>query len=229
MWLYIKRTIYCFFFKDIIFNMLTETTFTICQKETHLPSTNSTKTPFPCATGDRSSSRPLLVVLEEFDLFAQHKNQTLLYNLFDVSQSAQAPVAVVGLTCRLVRLFFMSFLNHHPIFWDIRDIFFLALCALGCIRAAGKAGQVSLLTPSDPPVQPPHTATVSAAIPDAALPPSAGRSWPALHPGVELSPGGEKSPSFPASSPFSSSSWLSYPFAGSVRGQVSAGCPAETP
>lgn len=51
--------------------------------------------------GDRSSSRPLLVVLEEFDLFAQHKNQTLLYNLFDVSQSAQAPVAVVGLTCRL--------------------------------------------------------------------------------------------------------------------------------
>ncbi|XP_016535498.1 origin recognition complex subunit 4 isoform X2 [Poecilia formosa] len=51
--------------------------------------------------GDRSSSRPVLFVLDEFDLFAQHKNQTLLYNLFDVSQSAQAPVAVVGLTCRL--------------------------------------------------------------------------------------------------------------------------------
>ncbi|KAK1876444.1 Origin recognition complex subunit 4 [Dissostichus eleginoides] len=51
--------------------------------------------------GDRSSSRPVLFVLDEFDLFAHHKNQTLLYNLFDVSQSAQAPVAVVGVTCRL--------------------------------------------------------------------------------------------------------------------------------
>ncbi|XP_076011336.1 origin recognition complex subunit 4 [Genypterus blacodes] len=51
--------------------------------------------------GDRSSSRPVLFVLDEFDLFAHHKNQTLLYNLLDVSQSAQAPVAVVGLTGRL--------------------------------------------------------------------------------------------------------------------------------
>uniref|UniRef100_A0A665TCN4 Origin recognition complex subunit 4 n=1 Tax=Echeneis naucrates TaxID=173247 RepID=A0A665TCN4_ECHNA len=51
--------------------------------------------------GDRSSSRPVLFVLDEFDLFAHHKNQTLLYNLFDVSQSAQAPIAVVGITCRL--------------------------------------------------------------------------------------------------------------------------------
>ncbi|XP_053494382.1 origin recognition complex subunit 4 [Ictalurus furcatus] len=51
--------------------------------------------------GDKSSSRPVLFILEEFDLFAHHKNQTLLYNLLDVSQSAQAPVAVVGLTCRL--------------------------------------------------------------------------------------------------------------------------------
>ncbi|XP_037123493.1 origin recognition complex subunit 4 isoform X1 [Syngnathus acus] len=51
--------------------------------------------------GDRSSTRPILFVLDEFDLFAHHKNQTLLYNLLDVSQSAQAPVAVVGLTCRL--------------------------------------------------------------------------------------------------------------------------------
>ncbi|MBN3306568.1 ORC4 protein, partial [Amia calva] len=51
--------------------------------------------------GDRSSSRPVLFTLDEFDLFAQHKNQTLLYNLLDISQSAQTPVAVVGLTCRL--------------------------------------------------------------------------------------------------------------------------------
>uniref|UniRef100_UPI00358F092C origin recognition complex subunit 4 isoform X2 n=1 Tax=Myxine glutinosa TaxID=7769 RepID=UPI00358F092C len=51
--------------------------------------------------GERSKTRPVLFVLEEFDLFAQHKNQTLLYNLFDISQSAQTPIAVVGLTCRL--------------------------------------------------------------------------------------------------------------------------------
>uniref|UniRef100_A0A8C2EHR7 Origin recognition complex subunit 4 n=1 Tax=Cyprinus carpio TaxID=7962 RepID=A0A8C2EHR7_CYPCA len=51
--------------------------------------------------GDKSSSRPVLFVLDEFDLFAHHKNQTLLYNLLDVSQSAQTPVAVLGLTCRL--------------------------------------------------------------------------------------------------------------------------------
>lgn len=59
---------------------------------------------FVVPSGDRTSSRPVLFVLDEFDLFAHHKNQTLLYNLFDVSQSTQAPVAVVGLTCRLVRL-----------------------------------------------------------------------------------------------------------------------------
>jgi origin recognition complex subunit 4 len=39
--------------------------------------------------------------LEEFDLFCAHHNQTLLYNLFDVAQSAQAPICVVGITCRL--------------------------------------------------------------------------------------------------------------------------------
>lgn len=51
--------------------------------------------------GDQSS-KPILFLLDEFDLFAHHKNQTLLYNLFDVAQSAQAPICVVGITCRLV-------------------------------------------------------------------------------------------------------------------------------
>ncbi|NXP86133.1 ORC4 protein, partial [Passerina amoena] len=50
--------------------------------------------------GDRTSSCPILFVLDEFDLFVHHKNQTLLYNLFDISQSAQTPVTVIGLTCR---------------------------------------------------------------------------------------------------------------------------------
>ncbi|XP_030064922.1 origin recognition complex subunit 4 isoform X2 [Microcaecilia unicolor] len=51
--------------------------------------------------GDRTSSCPVLFILDEFDLFAHHKNQTLLYNLFDISQSAQTPVVVIGLSCRL--------------------------------------------------------------------------------------------------------------------------------
>ncbi|EDO42930.1 predicted protein [Nematostella vectensis] len=47
------------------------------------------------------ASQSILFILDEFDLFVHHKNQTLLYNLFDVSQSAQTPVCVVGLSCRL--------------------------------------------------------------------------------------------------------------------------------
>ncbi|CAM4534747.1 origin recognition complex subunit 4 [Lepidochelys kempii] len=50
--------------------------------------------------GNRDSSCPVLFILDEFDLFVHHKNQTLLYNLFDISQSAQTPVTVIGLTCR---------------------------------------------------------------------------------------------------------------------------------
>ncbi|XP_051479505.1 origin recognition complex subunit 4 isoform X2 [Apus apus] len=50
--------------------------------------------------GNRTSSCPILFILDEFDLFVHHKNQTLLYNLFDISQSAQTPVTVIGLTCR---------------------------------------------------------------------------------------------------------------------------------
>ncbi|XP_046846096.1 origin recognition complex subunit 4-like isoform X2 [Xenia sp. Carnegie-2017] len=51
-------------------------------------------------TGDKEC-QPILFILDEFDLFVFHKNQTLLYNLFDISQSAQNPVLVIGLTCRL--------------------------------------------------------------------------------------------------------------------------------
>ncbi|XP_046397242.1 origin recognition complex subunit 4 [Ischnura elegans] len=51
--------------------------------------------------GEKGTSKATLIILDEFDLFCNHKNQTLLYNLFDVSQSAQAPICVVGITCRL--------------------------------------------------------------------------------------------------------------------------------
>lgn len=44
---------------------------------------------------------PIVFVLDEFDMFCQHKNQTLLYNLFDVVQSAPMSICVVGLTVRL--------------------------------------------------------------------------------------------------------------------------------
>ncbi|KAF9114368.1 origin recognition complex subunit 4 [Mortierella sp. AM989] len=44
---------------------------------------------------------PIIFILDEFDLFAQHTKQSLLYNLFDVAQSAEWPIAVVGMTCRM--------------------------------------------------------------------------------------------------------------------------------
>ena len=50
--------------------------------------------------GDQES-RPVVFVLDEFDCFTQHHNQTLLYNLFDMSQSARTPIAVIGLTSHL--------------------------------------------------------------------------------------------------------------------------------
>ncbi|XP_052897245.1 origin recognition complex subunit 4 isoform X2 [Anopheles moucheti] len=51
--------------------------------------------------GDRKKSKSVIFLLEEFDLFCSHHNQTLLYNLFDVAQSAQAPICVLGITARL--------------------------------------------------------------------------------------------------------------------------------
>nr|XP_054751199.1 origin recognition complex subunit 4-like isoform X2 [Lytechinus pictus] len=50
---------------------------------------------------DSSGAQSILFIVDEFDLFAHHKNQTLLYNLFDVCQSAQTPITVIGVTCRL--------------------------------------------------------------------------------------------------------------------------------
>lgn len=50
---------------------------------------------------DRKQSKSSIFILENFEKFTQHKSQTLLYNLFDVAQSQQAPIAVVGLCSRL--------------------------------------------------------------------------------------------------------------------------------
>ena len=51
--------------------------------------------------GDRRN-KCVIFILDEFDLFTQHKNQTLLYNLLDICQSPVNPIALVGLSCRLV-------------------------------------------------------------------------------------------------------------------------------
>ncbi|XP_037968820.2 origin recognition complex subunit 4 [Plutella xylostella] len=46
--------------------------------------------------------KSMVFVLDEFDMFCHGvKTQTLLYNLFDITHQGQAPVCVIGLTCRL--------------------------------------------------------------------------------------------------------------------------------
>lgn len=47
------------------------------------------------------TNKSVIFVLDEFDLFASHPRQTLLYNLFDIAQSRKAPIAVLGLTTRI--------------------------------------------------------------------------------------------------------------------------------
>lgn len=50
---------------------------------------------------DTAAARSVVFILDEFDLFASHSRQTLLYNLFDVAQSRNAPIAVLGLTTKV--------------------------------------------------------------------------------------------------------------------------------
>ncbi|KAK9505534.1 hypothetical protein O3M35_009563 [Rhynocoris fuscipes] len=52
-------------------------------------------------SGNRDTSKAVIFILDEFHLFCAHRNQTLLYNLFDVAQSAQAPICVIGITPRI--------------------------------------------------------------------------------------------------------------------------------
>jgi origin recognition complex subunit 4 len=58
----------------------------------------------PDANGDPDPSRTttaVIFVLDEFDHFALHPRQTLLYNLFDIAQAKKAPIAMLGLTCKV--------------------------------------------------------------------------------------------------------------------------------
>ncbi|KAK6640374.1 hypothetical protein RUM44_012067 [Polyplax serrata] len=48
---------------------------------------------------NESSQQPCVIfLLDEFHLFCAHKNQLLLYNLFDIVQSSKSPICVLGLT-----------------------------------------------------------------------------------------------------------------------------------
>ncbi|ROW02244.1 hypothetical protein VSDG_02483 [Cytospora chrysosperma] len=50
---------------------------------------------------DGITSKSIVFIIDEFDLFATHARQTLLYNLFDIAQARKAPIAVLGLTNRI--------------------------------------------------------------------------------------------------------------------------------
>lgn len=52
-------------------------------------------------TDEGLTSQSIVFILDEFDMFASHPRQTLLYNLFDIAQSRKAPIAVLGCTTRL--------------------------------------------------------------------------------------------------------------------------------
>lgn len=54
-----------------------------------------------CLKSGDKTSKSIVFILDEFDLFCLHHKQTLLYNLFDVAQSAQAPICVLGLSSRI--------------------------------------------------------------------------------------------------------------------------------
>ena len=60
------------------------------------PTEHSTANMDPAQT-----SKSVVFVMDEFDLFASHSRQTLLYNLFDIAQSRKAPIAVLGLTTKV--------------------------------------------------------------------------------------------------------------------------------
>ncbi|KAF3942079.1 hypothetical protein ABW19_dt0203504 [Dactylella cylindrospora] len=56
----------------------------------------------PNATSmNETTSISVLFLLSEFEQFAAHPRQTLLYNLFDIAQARKAPIAVVGMTSKI--------------------------------------------------------------------------------------------------------------------------------
>ncbi|CAK7268901.1 origin recognition complex subunit 4 [Sporothrix epigloea] len=86
------------------------------------------------------TSTSVIFVIDEFDLFATHARQTLLYNLFDIAQARKAPIAVLGLTTKIDvveslekrvksrfshRYVYLPLARSLPAFWDV--------CRLGLV------------------------------------------------------------------------------------------------
>ncbi|KAK0627117.1 origin recognition complex subunit 4 C-terminus-domain-containing protein [Immersiella caudata] len=80
------------------------------------------------------TSKSVIFLIDEFDLFATHARQTLLYNLFDIAQARKAPIAVLGLTTRIDvveslekrvksrfshRYVYLSLPKSLPAYWDV--------------------------------------------------------------------------------------------------------------
>ncbi len=103
------------------------------------------------------TTKSVIFILDEFDLFTTHSRQTLLYNLFDIAQARKAPIVVLGLTTRIDvveslekrvksrfshRYVHLGLPRSIPAFWDI--------CKQGLLvneeepgdDTAGEAGQV---------------------------------------------------------------------------------------
>ncbi|KIW19840.1 hypothetical protein PV08_00415 [Exophiala spinifera] len=51
--------------------------------------------------GDLKTTKSIIFIMDEFDLFTTHPRQTLLYNLFDIAQAKKAPIAVIGCSTRM--------------------------------------------------------------------------------------------------------------------------------
>ncbi|ETI27507.1 hypothetical protein G647_09698 [Cladophialophora carrionii CBS 160.54] len=51
--------------------------------------------------GPARTSKSIIFIMDEFDLFTTHPRQTLLYNLFDIAQAKKAPIAVIGCSTRM--------------------------------------------------------------------------------------------------------------------------------
>ncbi|KAK0722245.1 origin recognition complex subunit 4 C-terminus-domain-containing protein [Lasiosphaeria miniovina] len=86
------------------------------------------------AQAESVTSKSVVFVIDEFDLFATHARQTLLYNLLDIAQAKKAPIAVVGLTTRVDvveslekrvksrfshRYAYLSLPKSLPAYWDV--------------------------------------------------------------------------------------------------------------
>lgn len=81
-------------------------------------------------------STPVVFILEDIDLFAQHPKQALLYNLFDIAQSSQNPIAVIGFTRRIV-----SSIERTPEYRGINPCSLTGLCL-----SSGETCEIAILT-----------------------------------------------------------------------------------